>query len=339
MRCVLAVDAGGSKCDALLVHEDGSILGSGHVDVADPESGRSFSGSGRSGRTRMLAIRKALGEHDIDELSVIGVSVNIPEHSVNPRRIKCLRLLTCGETTPAFMLAGEATGMVVLAGTGAVVMGYLGPDRYVFLDGLGPILGDFGGGYYIGMQALRAAAKVAWHPRHQTSLGLAIPNALDLTADNRHSIVGRLVRYVNFEQHDRGEIARLAHIVDQEARAGDVIARGILAQAAAVTAETVWDVADRLQILEDSYPFIGMGSVAVKSDIYWQALCARVAEFAPRFHFMRTDLPPVVGMALIALQEILGTGNEPREKVLQQARELYIGQSNSKVSDLAPGAS
>ena len=333
MRCVLAVDAGGSKCDALLVDEDGSLLGSGHVNVTDPDSGRGFSGSGRSGRTRTQAIRKALGEYDIDELWVIGGSVNIPEHSIDPRRIKCLRLLTCGEITPGFVLTGEEFGIVVLAGTGALVAGYLGQDKYIHLDGLGPILGDFGGGYYIGMQALRAAAKVGWHPRHQTSLGTAIPQALEITKDKRDSYVGKLVRFVNFEQHDRGEIARLAQVVDEQARLGDHIAQQILIEAATTSAETVWDVADRLAILNESYPLIGMGSIAVKSDVYWNALCARVAEFAPKFRFLRTDLPPVVGMAIIALQQMNGEENVPRDKVLQQARELYSGQSNSNMTE------
>ncbi len=93
-------------------------------------------------------------------------------------------------------------------------------------------------------------------------------------------------------------------VVDSEARKGDAIATAILRQAAGDIAETVRDAVDVLAIGQEDYLLIGTGSVATRSDLYWEHLCAQVAEFAPRLTPWRSDLPAVLGVALIALNKL-----------------------------------
>ncbi len=318
MRCVLAIDAGGSKCDALLVRDDGVALGWGRCDIADPEAGRGWSGSGRSVETVTRAVKRAMGEHSCRELHIttfanrrwaeetLAGAERIVQHSV-------------AEYDGPFALAGTRFGVVALAGTGAFVFGRTRDGRACHLDGLGPNLGDYGSGYQIGMMALRAAARSGWHPRHHTSLADPVYRAcVNHPGDERgHGLVGYTI-----EHHDRAEIASLAKIVDIEANGGDRVARQILRAAATSLAETLYDVVDRLGLKEEEYPLIGTGSIATRSRIYWRHFCRLAKEFAPHLKPFVPDLLPVVGVALCTLQEVTPDNMEDvRSTLLQTARE------------------
>jgi N-acetylglucosamine kinase-like BadF-type ATPase len=51
---------------------------------------------------------------------------------------------------------GEAPGLLILAGTGSIVIGRDARDRWARAGGLGPLLGDDGSGFWIGRAWLRA---------------------------------------------------------------------------------------------------------------------------------------------------------------------------------------
>jgi N-acetylglucosamine kinase-like BadF-type ATPase len=313
MRCIFAIDAGGTKCDALLARDDGVVIGWGHQQSSDVPLGRSMLGAGRNRVTINRAAFIALRGQSFDELHLVpGWS---PLHLLPYERPILTTLHTCFENQSALELVGEPYGVVVLAGTGAFVNATTRDSRMYHLDGLGPMLGDHGGGYHIGLMALRAAAKTEWHPRHRTTLSTAISQELGIDdphygpvkkpTDFPRSYGSGLVKYT-LQDHDRSEIAALARIVDREANAGDIIARRILEEAAATIAETLFDVVDKLGIADDDYALIGAGSVATRSDIYWDHLCALARQFVPRYRPLRPDLPPVAGMTLSVLRKLHG---------------------------------
>ena len=53
---------------------------------------------------------------------------------------------------------GAERGVLVLAGTGSIVLGRVGRGRWARAGGLGPLLGDEGSGFWIGREWLRATA-------------------------------------------------------------------------------------------------------------------------------------------------------------------------------------
>ncbi len=170
MRCVLGLDSGGSKSDALLVRDDGIVLGHGYADYRDPASGRGVLGSGRSDATVSLAIAQAFGEFYCDELYFSTVSKTDPKAVMPEDRVKHLCCDVIYESEPAFALAGTKVGIAVVAGTGAMVQVVTRDGRAARFDGLVPMLGDFGSGYHIGQLTLRALARAMMHPRHATML-------------------------------------------------------------------------------------------------------------------------------------------------------------------------
>jgi N-acetylglucosamine kinase-like BadF-type ATPase len=302
MRAILAVDPGGSKCEALLMGFDGSVLGWGRSQPAAANGDSHRLGYGRTTEAVRDAVTQALRNHMGMELHVglIGTAALPPDmHSL-------ARVLTTeglNEHEPAFMLAGEPCGVVALAGTGAMAYARDRAGRTTRLDGLGPLLGDHGSGFNIGLKAIQAVAQSNWHPRRATTL----TEAIFTISRDAHLFAGHagLVTFM-LEAHDRAQIAAFAAVVDQEARRNDAVAVAILVQAAHDIAETVRDAAARLNMQGESYPLIGVGSVMMRSDIYWRAFTDAVSRFAPRFVPARTRHAAVAGAALHVLAHIDG---------------------------------
>ena len=330
MRCFLGVDAGGSKCDAILADADGQVLGWGRNDpiaasVVDEQSNR---GIGRSAEAASSAIRKAMGptitacsdlhaagleQHVRSVLQTYGSQGGVTHHPFS-------------EFDAALSLAGESCGVVALVGTGAFVAGRTRDGKAVHLDGMGPLLGDWGGGFMIGLAALRAAARSAWHPRHETALAGALPQFKKRKAGDPYNPVGYM-----FADHDRSEIASYASIVNSEADRGDRVAKEILQDAAAELASTALDVAARLGIAQESYAIVGVGGVIANSSIYWDHLCSRVNQFAPRWTASRSRMPAAMGYVLLAAKGVAGIDFESfRTRLLSSAAEKGLGKEDVK---------
>ncbi|MBU0715609.1 MAG: hypothetical protein KJ964_09675 [Verrucomicrobia bacterium] len=286
---ILAFDRGGTKCHALLVRGDGQALGWG--------AGEGPGLSGRSEKALLMAARGALAHHVPKSVAVISISrcrkpvlnLGIPIRSTSE----------VSESEAAFALAGQSCGLIVLSGTGSFVYGKTSAGRELHLDGAGPVLGDTGSAYFIGLMALRAAAKSDWHPRFHTTLQNRLYAFYGL-ADFSDLIAFSL------KPMDRSVIAAFARVVNEEATAGDPIAGRILISAADDIADILHVVIDRLEINRESYTMIGIGSVIMHSSIYWTRLCEQAKRFAPLLTPMRPPHPPVLGAALISLRREQG---------------------------------
>src|SRR5688572_28142351 len=66
-------------------------------------------------------------------------------------------------------LGGEA-GTILVAGTGAVAFGVFADGTSRVADGLGPEIGDHGGGYWIGRAGMRAALRAGDRPGAETEI-------------------------------------------------------------------------------------------------------------------------------------------------------------------------
>lgn len=77
---------------------------------------------------------------------------------------------------------------------------------------------------------------------------------------------------------------------------------------------------------DEPYPLIGSGSVAMHSDIFWDALCARLRAYRPNLQPMRMPAAPVIGAALIALRRINAADRETLlHNLLSSATTLRAG--------------
>ncbi|MBU4367076.1 MAG: hypothetical protein KKF10_08070 [Verrucomicrobia bacterium] len=282
---ILAFDPGGTKCHALLVRSDGQALGWG--------TGEGPGLSGRSEEAFLMAARDALAHHVPKSVAVISINVRLrPALNLG---IPIRSMSWVSEEEAAFALAGQSCGLIVLSGTGSVVYGKTSDGRELHLDGAGPVLGDTGSAYFIGLMALRAAAKSDWHPRFHTTLQNRLYAFYGLTD------LDDLITF-SLKTMDRSVIAAFARVVDEEAAGGDPIARRVITGAADDIADILQAVIVRLEMTRESYTMIGTGSVIMHSSIYWNRLCEQARTFAPRLTPVRPHHPSVLGVALLSLR-------------------------------------
>lgn len=348
-RAILALDPGGSKCEALLVRDDGTVIAAARAQQPGV-SGRSLPIIGE-------AARQALGARQVGELHLVCFGFPDPTEDLGLSFARPVLRHALTESDGLMALAGEEFGIAVVAGTGARVAGVNRTGKYLSLDGLGPHLGDAGGGYQVGIMALRASALAERHPRHATSMRDRVFDAcLGYLRDSGGRIPGREVRRIppresmsrfaildadspertfggsriwdlvgfSLTPQDRSVIASLAWIVDKEAERGDAVANRILETGAGGLAETVWDLVDLLGMHDEPYPLVAGGSLALRSRIYWKCLCARLAAKTPRLKPIRAPWPPVVGNALVVLLQ-LNPGREPtaRARLYETVRAFH----------------
>ena len=169
MMLVVGVDAGGTASRAVVAAPDGTVLGRGSAGPGNPTS----SGGPAAARSIGTAIRAALGAHDPASVisgvaGVAGVAVlSDPEVSAAFDAEWAALGLTCpisvtGDAVTAFAAGVPApSGAVLIAGTGAVAARIENWHIGRTADGLGWLLGDEGSGHWLGLQAVRAAAR-AW---------------------------------------------------------------------------------------------------------------------------------------------------------------------------------
>jgi len=313
LRYALGVDGGGSKCDAVLIAEDGTVAGRGrggptHHWYSSPEViAASFAD----------ALAGALDGITGAQLWVAGHFHSHAAREALEAAGEVVGWVRGGEIGAAYACAGETWGMILLSGTGAFVHLRTPDGRSVHTGGLGPVLGDYGSGHDIGLKGLRAAFAGTWLDSRATSLREAIPAALGVATLKQ---VFELV----YEDHvmDRRRIASLARTVNDEAEAGDVIARRCIVEAADEQAQFAIEVIEQLDrggdLTSSEMPVIASGSVAQGCRIWWEHICERLREVVPHMRPIIPQVRPVVGAALLALREM---GVELTPKLLDRIVE------------------
>jgi len=264
---VLGVDAGGTSTRAVLLRDG--------IPERRLSSGPFNYLLDRHGTKRMASL--------IREAGAAAAGIGIPGLAREAGADLALARAISAASGAHVVVASDATvawlgaflggpGIVVIAGTGSVAVG--GPQTATArAGGHGFLIGDEGGGYWIGRQALRAALAGTEGTGPPTRLAEAIPAATGCALDE-------LVVRVHREPRDRAILASLAPVVARcasgEGRssgadrhggaaltgsrdAGDPVAREILRAAAAELAELASAVQRRLGTPAGSPQALGAG--------------------------------------------------------------------------------
>lgn len=303
----LAVDAGGTKCEALLMTSQGEAIAF-HVVYPGQVSLTGDYGRGRDSAASLAAIQGVLRTANpagvIHFVSGNGAMTQDFRHDLKASRVT---LWHAAEAEAARAWAGVEDALVALSGTGA--FGHLcmaGQNWHA--DGLGPLMGDWGGAYQIGRAGLRTALRDVGSPRLNGALRSALAREMGLIED-AGQLQNMMIREGIRIFADRTAVAHYSGMVDRTARAGDAAAVGILETAAADLAETLRFLVEQAGVATAvALPFIGTGGVIFGSDIYWNRLVQCVSTFLPNIRPLRQNLPQAAGLALTGLCQAVHAG-------------------------------
>ena len=247
-RTFLGIDAGGTQTLAVVISEDGDVLGLGkggpanHVSLGEDVARRSVA----------LAVEEAFGGLSLLPATVAFGSAGLeaPGDLDTARRLlpESLRSLPIIFDTDAIMslegALGGDPGIVVAAGTGAIAYGRDESGRRVGVGGWGWRIGDEGSAYWLATEALRAICKAEDGRGPLTVLTAMVLDELNLPDSQA------LLEWVYVPERTPDDIARLAPVVEAAAVSGDSVADWLLTKAAEELADAVEAVARRLGCLD-----------------------------------------------------------------------------------------
>jgi N-acetylglucosamine kinase-like BadF-type ATPase len=316
VRVALAIDGGNSKTDVALVREDGAVLGLARGTGSSPHH------LGPAAALDVIGSLVAeLPPADAPALTLLLVAgVDFPEEEAELERLASARAWArrtiVGNDTFAILRAGTERnwGIAVVCGAGINCVGVAPDGRHVRFPALGPITGDWGGGYDLGQEALFAAARSEDGRGPRTRLERAVPEhfGLDMPSELAYAIHRGTV--------PQRRLTDLAPLVMSLA-ADDAVAAAIVARLVGEVAAFVRVAATQLGLERESFDVVlGGGLLQQAEPALVEAIAASVHETAPHAVVRPTDVPAILGSALLALDE-LGAGAAAKERL---RRELVV---------------
>jgi N-acetylglucosamine kinase-like BadF-type ATPase len=180
-------------------------------------------------------------------------------------------------------------GILQIAGTGSNCIGRSPDGGRECAGGYSSRLGDEGSGYWIGLHAVRRALKAYDREEPTGILGKVgeiwgTPSLEDL---------------VNLGDSTPGpDFAALAPAINELAEAGDAVAQGVLAQAAADLTESVLLVRAKLRrkhAIEGEVPVAWTGSVVARMPLVRESFFAGLHKAAPEMRVGREEVVAIEG--------------------------------------------
>jgi N-acetylglucosamine kinase-like BadF-type ATPase len=320
MTIVLAVDGGNSKTDLALVDSDGRLLGFARGPQSSPHH------IGEDGCMRVLnGLLDEARTHAARDGGLAAVAMLCMAGVDFPREEERLAELVSGRgwaerttvvnDTFAVLRAGteQGWGVAVVCGAGINCVGVAPDGRHVRFPALGAITGDWGGGYDVGLAAMSKAARSFDGRGAKTTLEQAVPAHFGLETPYE------LAEAIHGGRIQQRRVLELAPVVFAEAE-GDDVAAGIVDQLADEVIALAGTALRRLGLDGGTQVLLGGGLLQGENSRVVERICAGLPDVAVRV----TGAPPIVGAALLALDE-LGANGEAQARARAELSEVVDG--------------
>ncbi len=321
MTVVMAVDGGNSKTDLALVDESGRLLGFARGPQSSPHH------IGEGGCLRVLAglLDDARASAGLDGgLAAVAMlcmaGVDFPREEERLAELVAGRAWAARTTvvndTFAVLRAGteQGWGVAVVCGAGINCVGVAPDGRHVRFPALGAITGDWGGGFDVGLAAVSKAARSFDGRGRKTTLEQAVPAHFGLATPYE------LAEAIHGKQVAERRLLELAPLVFAEAEHDEVaaeivdrLAREVVALAATALARLCLDSGEAEVLL-------GGGLLQEHNS----RVLDRIRAGLPGVPVRVTGAPPIVGAALLALDE-LGANRDAQVRVRAELSEVIDG--------------
>ncbi len=311
---VVAVDGGNSKADVALVAADGSLLGAARGGTISHQAVPI-----EVATRRLEGLIEAARGADLTATGRAAIAVHCLAGADYPSDVRLLerafaapapadRTIVLNDTFAALRAgATRPWGIALICGQGinAAAVGVDG--RRVRFAGVGDVAGDWGGGSSVGMAGLGAAVRARDGRGPRTALETTIPASVGLRrpeAVTHAFYTGRL---------DERRVGELAPVVFATAGAGDPVARAIVDRLADELVTMAAALARRASLVRRAPEVVLAGGVFRTADTaFHDRLVAGIRQRLPGARIARLAVPPVVGAALIGLDELAGGSVAPR---------------------------
>ena len=324
---ILAIDAGASKVDAVLLDRQGNVLG------AARHHGYANFGLDHTPPLEALeaAIRLADGHRqyslplaDVGVYCIAGADLPLDDRRISRQvsRQGWSKTVVLRNDTFAVLRAGTERkwGVAVVCGSGLNCTG-VGPDgRVVRFPSLGEMSGDRAhGGGWLGSAAVGVAIRGRDGRGPRTELERLVPEHFHMP---RPAAVMEALYVGKLEQR---QLKELAPVVFRAASHGDEVARGLIDELADEVVATANAAIRRLRMATRTFEVILGGGVFRSRDTRLLGRIRKgITAVAPHAEMRRLDSPPVLGAALLGLDQAR-SGKAAHARLRQQLTDARLG--------------
>lgn len=302
----MGFDAGGTKTAAVIMNEEGVILGkgfggSGNTNFIPLEiANKSFTDAIHAAR-KMAGIKK-LSEGSFGQIKCVVVGTEPDPKPVAPviKKLTGTNWILHRKEGECSMVGGlvEKTGLSLICGTGSVGWGRNANGETSATSCWGPI-GDEGSAYDMARRGVNAAFW-AWDGRGKKTVMVDKLLAMFGKKDFR-DVCTPLYTSPNL----RKDFSSLAKLVTQSAEEGDKVALQVMEDCAYQIAYLLATCANNLKMGKAGYKVAATGGlVANPKSRYFKMISRALRKIHPKAKLVPPRFEPVVGAALIALDEI-----------------------------------
>jgi N-acetylglucosamine kinase-like BadF-type ATPase len=192
---------------------------------------------------------------------------------------------------------GGDPGVVIIAGTGSILIGKLPDGSVTSVGGWGRVLGDEGSGYAIGSEAVRAVTRDI--DRRADAAILRSILASRFGWHTRDAIIAAVYQ-------EKFDLASLAPVVFDAAEKGDQRSLEILHGAATQLADQLAALSSRMEPSK-STGVVFVGGLIDHDTIYSQIVSKEIRKRLPLADIRPALYPPVQGAVIMALNQVKRT--------------------------------
>lgn len=327
---LLGIDVGGSRTRALVVDTAGRALGFGEAGPGNHEV------VGYDGLFEAMrdALSRALAELDgasgveplsPKELHFAGAGFGVAGFDWESERAETMATIArLGLSCPVELRndaalglaagAPEGWGINISAGTSNNCYGRTRDGREGRISGAGAAFGENGGAAEIlggALVCINHARILRGPPTALTAALCARAGVLDADALVESLACRRIAPSVDWVSE-----------VFETARAGDEVARGLIAWAGRELGESAAAVTRQLGLERESFEVVLSGSLFGYEPGLEDGVAAVLAEAAPGAHLVRLDAPPVIGAAVLGAEAAGLGGGVLRARLFETVQAL-----------------
>ncbi len=323
MKYFLGVDVGGSKTHALIADETGQGIGFGSAGPGNWEA------VGYDGLTEVLQAitSQALKMAGVSMTQIAGAGLGLAGFDWPSQRqahldaIRPLQLKTdpqiVNDATLGILAGAEAGwGVSVVSGTGCNCRGWSKDHKREGrgVGGANHWSGEAAGGWDIAARAMRAVS-FEWTRRGPATA--LTPAFLKLTGakDLDDLVEGMYLGRYDFDQS-------AAMLVFETAAQGDPRALDVVRWAGDELGQMACGVIKQLDIQEDAFDVVLIGSLFDGHPPLAESLGATVHRVAPRARLVRLNVPPVVGGVLLGMEAAGIDFHSRRARLIRSTNQL-----------------
>lgn len=301
----LGIDGGGTKTEAVIIDSSGHIKGVGVGGASN------FGNIGKTQATQNIhtAVHSAASAASIAPLSFnaafLGIAGTVSE---DDRKVVFQMALDLGLAPEARIgvdhdcrvaLAGGLggqPGIVQIIGTGTSCFGMNAAGERWMAGGWGHLIADEGGGYWFGIQAMKAATAAFDTRGEKTLLANMVLRALGI------SRVDQIMQRLYQNEMSVAEIAAVGRFVLDAAGQGDQVAMDIITHGMYEIARCIDAVAKVLRFEEEELKLVCTGGILKAGPVVTTPLAQAVHSLLPTCKIEAPLFSSAVGAALLALQ-------------------------------------